>query len=285
MGHSTEVVSLDAKTLREGYQRHLSEATVPAGLYGAPRKKTFEGYVVQAAVQHWCTHEASRYEDAREGSGHLAPIMSEASTSDYIQANHEKLVDHSLVIPVARQEDVKVSTKRVRIQVGADQLQQLRAGRSPLFTYAHFYGERESNPVDVAAEVAKHNGGVRPTSLKLVKLPAARKPKAAATQGKLTTVYEVVGGSGYQRKVLATESSLAEARAKAVELMELDENIAELEVQARSIRVDEGNESRALATIRRPAAEVNTIELEATFHTVKPGAKPETYMVAFDYHH
>lgn len=266
MGHSTAVMTVSIDTANEIRQNLAANKMRHSSWYSRP---TFTSELVRAAVADWRDDPDMDRGDSRSGSGSFAPMLSARAADWYIATHHGLVVDESVVIPVAADKDVIVKSQDVRVEVDAALLTKLRSG--------------DYTGMDKLREQLYATYGDALVTVELAKLPAARKPKAAATEGKAVTKYDVVGIQTWgQKYVLATEDSQSEARATAIRLMTENDKLAELTVEARIVRE---NGSPALVTITRPEPETAAITVRVTTHKVREGAEPIHYVVAFDYHH
>jgi hypothetical protein len=116
-----------------------------------------------------------------------------------------------------------------------------------------------------------------------VSFPKPRKPVAVATKGKLITEYRVIFDDEPRgREVgVALGATQAEARAKAVAIMEKDTAITELRVVP-VVRREDGDDT--VVRITRPMPETATVGVKLTLHAPKKGAQPTTFMVVFATH-
>lgn len=278
MGHSlhTEIITTD----RADRIREELKTSRPASYWGF--RPTFESEIVREAVARWREDEAGRHDNERAGNGYLTPVMSPQQARDHIERNHNRVANESAVIPIAEAAGLEERTRRVKIALSAQEMQELRksvsaAARSPYTS---------SVPYQLRDRVVDGIDGVQ--SVSVAKLPAARKVAAKTTEGKLVTKYRLVAKPSQfgQKVTLASCDTIAEARAAGIAAAEVNPQLGELSVVAELVRVTEdGAETGVLLTIGTPEREETTVEFTVTTVTAKPDAKIDHYEVTFDYHH
>ncbi|MBN9214820.1 MAG: hypothetical protein J0J04_08520 [Microbacterium sp.] len=276
MGHAlhTETITVErAEEIRKGTGQARHQ-----GFWGY--RPTFESEMVDAAVEEWRATEANRFDGERAGDGYLTPVMSPQQARDHIDANIQKVSAVSVVIPIARTEDLVTKTSRVKVTLTPAEMNQLRKAiaASAKSTY------EPSIPYQLRDKAVAGIDGVNDVSI--AKVPAARKVAAKTTPGKLVTQYRVVHFEFTREIGLATADTLAEARAKGLEIAAARPELGELSLVAVTTRVtDDGKSTRALLTIGAPERDETTVEFNVTTVTANPSAKIDHYEVTFDYHH
>lgn len=270
MGHYIESITITAEHA-ERIRRSLPERADHRGSWGRPF--TFESEMVHAALGMW--EPDSQYADPRAGSGYLAPVLAEGSVGAYINQNLDRVANESVVIPVVRDEDLVIRTVKTTIPVTAEQLAEIHAT------------ENTSGITSFLRNELNRIHGLKIWAANLSKSPARRKAKARATAGAVKTVYDVINPGQFNEQRLTTKDTIAEARAAAVELMEMDRyrHIVKLAIRGRVVRVTEdGDENSDLVVVGRPAPENATVTVDVDLYEPKPDAKIDHYVVAFDYH-
>lgn len=230
------------------------------------RAGAFAADMAHEAIMQW--EPERRSASARVKNPAVAPAQSWVTARGFI--DNGRVPGQCVVFPVAHPDDVEVTTVKVKVPVTAKQLSSINAG--------HVLSMEILDSLR-----AEH--GYTFVSAKAVKAPASLKPKARATDGAITTVYDVVC-QGWNRDVtVATKPTLAAARAEAISIMEDDPEIPALAVRGRITRVADTYQSTPdLVTIERPAPARAQVTVEVTLHTAKAGARVTEYIVAFDYH-
>jgi len=298
MGHYTAHVSIPAAD-------YDAIPEPPRDRFGYCRETRLDA-VVAYAVRQWREEEAERYSDARAGTPSLFEIATHKVayyTAERLQSEERGL---TTIIPVCSEDDAVTQKRKVTATLTGEQLRRAQS------VGANGLPVRVPHEIADALELNKSH----PTMLDayLVSLPRQLKPKAVATLGTSTTIYEIHAGPG---RILDTAPSQAEARAKALEIAEANPAFQRLAVRARIVRIAEdanrGKTTAAsnsgsyapkhnsrptgqlavvrpegtdddLVVIERPVADSAQVTLELTTQKPKPGAKPEHYLVSFDYH-
>lgn len=276
MGHSLHTENITVE--RAEQIRMDASQSRHQGYWGY--RPSFESEMVSEAVSVWRTNDANRYDSERSGDGYLTPVMSPQQARDHIEENDQRVSNESVVIPIARAEDLVTKTTRVKVTLNPAEMNQLRKAIAASAKSA--YGP--SIPYQLRDKVIAGIDGVGDVTI--AKVPAARKVAAQTTPGKLVTQYRVIHFEFNREVGLATAYTLAEARAKGLEIAAARPDLGELSVVAVTTRVTEdGKTTRALLTIGAPERDETTVEFNVTTITAKPDAEIDHYEVTFDYHH
>lgn len=264
MGHYTATIRLE----RDAIEAAKAEvAAAPANRYMPLR---LEDVLLRYAVHKWQDEDAERWASENAGTPQLTEAMPMALVDHYLGGEADGVGSHrSLVIPIV--DDVVTKTVKAKVAVTAEQLASIRACVAAGTGATHL----------IRDEIRTALGAV--VNPQITKLPAARKPVATATEGAARTRYQVIAtGAGFRANgVIATCDTQAQARAAGIAAMEADERIVKVDVKAVIVR---DSADGVLVTITRPASDAATVEVTAESVTVKPGAQPSAYVVAFDYH-
>jgi len=306
MGHYTAFVRVSVEEFEAvAVPRHLTG-------YGLRSSWSKLDEVVSLAAGRWRETEAERYADARLGTTTLLSAQTPEHAYDETNPLYEGIDARSYVVPVVGEADVITAVKTIPVSVDATTLRrvqaQLAAGSAPAHLAAQMHPELQALDGLVSALA--------------VKAPKQQKARAVATEGAATTIYEVHGPERFPGKpnVLATGATTAEARAKALKLAEANPALTRLAIRGRIVRAVEEqtraktsaastagsfagkhnsrpdgglsfgapiatDSSADLVVIERPVAEDGgTVQVQVTTKTARSGAKPEHYVVVFDYH-
>lgn len=241
----------------------ITHSYVPVA--GRPLASLTNSVIIREAVSDWRANEANRYDDERTGGGMRGPLLTEAAAQMYAAQHHDEAFHDSLVIPLCSADKVKTYTRRVKITVSGEKLRSLSTNLNGAWSlYSDLYAEY----------------GVNLVGVEVVKLPSPRKAVAVAASGKTVTRYVVKAGD----RVMFTAHSKAEARAEALRLLNENAPVARYsQLTVEAVLISEGG-SPALITVFRPFPESATVELQLSFSEPKPGAVPESFLVAFAYH-
>lgn len=271
MGHSVAEVTLTAAEAERATRDR------PGLAWPTYRNKHFRPGLVDAAVRKWRDEEASRYDDERPGDGRLLPIMSPALARRFLDSETGRDIARadSAVIPIAAAADVVASTRTADVALSQGQLTQLARSEGRRIEYGELLGTlAEGVAGAVWAEVAK--------------LPRPAAPVAKATEGRMETRYEVVvpnRGLPLHHNGIPPYTTLSDARQAALEIVRANPAIASARVEAHAVRVNaDDDRTRTLLEVSRPQREIRA-KARVGVETVKPGAVPESWLVAFDYHH
>jgi len=243
----------------------------------------FEERILNEAVTIW-ERDSSAYEHADPRPAKMTEPVAEQNLGRYLayldHLAQEQEEDWSFVTPVAAPDSVVTKTSTVKVTLDRGMIAKLRTRR--------FGAEADLRRI-LHGQFPPHVLG----DVEVVSLPAARKPVAAATEGKAKTVYviklvEDTWGlaPGVHNALNADYPSQAEARQKAVALLTEHPELPGLHIEAAVVREREGGQrSRALVTVTRPEPAEASVTLRVTTHTVKPNPTVGVYHVAFLYKH
>lgn len=268
MGHMTTTVTFTAAEA----DRILAAGDSGSIRYYGPDGVWKPNALVTAAVDRWRDSEDA-YGNENSGPATTLPMCTPGTVNGSFPHNSQ-----TVILPVCGADDVVRKTVKVKVKVTGtpSEMATLRA-RHADGNYPHDVG---------AVRKVLQQFGATVERVKVASVSAARKPVAKATEGKAVTTYQVVQYRHWNdvRTVLASGGTMAAARQAGIDLMTADPSIGELTVEAVVVRQQDGESSKALATISRPETNTHAV-LEVTTAVPKTGAKPATYVVRFDVHH
>lgn len=235
--------------------------------------------LLSAAVTRWYDEEANRYEDARPGDGYTAPLMVPEAVNRYLDSHLDQVFNRSVIIPVAGAEDTVAKKKRVRVHIDADALAEAHRQAALAGRFGHSFGSTHK----INIQVQRTLGEATFRNPRIVKLPKLRKPVAQNTPGSIVTEYHVVTAQG---SVVANGSTVAEAKRNGTKYASEHPTVGSLTIVAVPVRVaEDGTRQAAVATITSPEPEGGyAVDVEVEVLSLRPGAKPASYEVMFDYH-
>ncbi|WP_159600870.1 hypothetical protein [Agromyces humi] len=224
--------------------------------------------VWEAAVDRWHDERESRYASLRSYGFDVYPTQ---------PAGHHVDLDHKpsevgAIFPIANPEDVITTSRKFTVELTEPELASFLA---------------KEWPADRAfwAKIDAQFPGqfIDPQTVRFTP-PKQRKAVAKTTDGKLTTVYDLVETreNRYEAVVARDFESIAAAKAAGVDLMNAS-TYKTLEVRARITR--DGN--AALAVIARPVDKNRTVKVTGTVdvRTVKQNARIDEWECVLWYHH
>lgn len=269
MGHSIGYAVIPASMMDVARER----ATKARHSYFPRRGDVVLSELLSIGIQEW-HHSSEEHGNPSPGVVTMAKIMSMESAANYGSDYGRVNSGNSIIIPVAADSDVTAREKTVKIEVSAERAARIVRGR----------GEA-STELDAM--------GIEYVTIDQVSTPKLRKPIAQPAAGKLATKYfltdhrghpaETTGSLGYPTQPVLHDS-MADVRAAGIALMASNQAIGQLEVRSQQVREHEDQVSHTLLTITRPEQMV-TLTVTYTQHIVKANAQPESYYVAFDFHH
>jgi hypothetical protein len=267
MGSSTTTVHITAETA----EKLRAEAqTAPRDRWSY--RPSFEDLLLTEAVQTWRDEEANRHDNARAGAPLMLTAVAPAMKVEQFHAAFDDNLDASIIQPILSDDSVVAKTRTLTVEVRGELIAGLRRG--------DFQAQRQLRAEVLAVVPASELG-----DLKVVTLPAPRKPVAQATEGRAETKYRITGVShSYNREVNAILNqrfdSMSQARLVAVALMDQHPELPDLSIEGGIVR--DSQAGRKLVTVTRPAVD-GKVKVEVTTHTLKAKQTIVGYDVTFWY--
>ena len=122
MGHSTAVITVSTERAEQA-RKHVAASRVRNSWF----RPTFASEMVDEAVRIWRDEDAGRDDNSRAGNGFLAPVMSRQQADDFMEEHDERVVNESVVIPIAKSDDLVTKTHRVKVTLDAAEMRALRS--------------------------------------------------------------------------------------------------------------------------------------------------------------
>ena len=269
MGSSTTTVHVTAATADK---LRVQAPATPRDRWSY--RPSFEDLLLTEAVQTWRDEEANRHDSPRGGAPLMLAPVAPALRAYQFDAAFDENLDRSIIQPIVSDDSVVTKTRTVTVEVRGELIAGLRRG--------DWDAQRQLRAELLAVAPASELGDV-----KVLALPAPRKPVAQATEGKAQTKYRITGVShSYNREVNAILNqrfdSMSQARQVAVALMDQHPELPDLSIEGEILRDSEAG--RKLVTVTRPTVD-GKVKVEVTTHTVKAKQTIVGYDVTFWYHH
>ncbi|MBC9927170.1 hypothetical protein [Leucobacter sp. cx-169] len=238
--------------------------------------------LVETAVSSWANNPDNDRGNPRQGKGLLTAPMTEEQAYRHVDsdAGMRDAFKHSTVTPVYSAADFDVKTRKLKVAVSSERIRYAQRGMN----YAAIMGSSADVQMPPLADLVAKQHGITASELEIVSFPKARKPRASRTEGKTKTVYEIHANARYSIERLGAAATVAEATAAAVKLAQNNPVIGELTITARLVRGSDAERPEILVRVGSPLPDDGNIEVLVSTQTLKKGAKPQGWLVSFDYH-
>lgn len=269
MGSSTTTVHITAAAA----ERLRSEAqAIPRDRWSyRPR---FEDLLLDEALRIWRDEQADRFDNEHAGAPLMLAPVAPAMKGYQFDAAFEKNLDRSIIQPIVSDDSVATKTRKLSVEVRGDLIEGLRQ-------------DSWDARLRLRAELLALTSASELGDVKVLALPAPRKPVAQATAGKAETKYRITGvARSFDPAVNAVLNqrydSMAQARQVAVALMQQHPELPDLVIEGEIVRDSESG--RKLVTVTRPQV-AGKVTVEVTTHAMKAKQTVVGYDVTFWYHH